>query len=78
MGRGSRSRRRLLQGGLALAGVGLLAGCGRGTLLGQPGEAPAVGFRTGNSEAAALASSDDVLPITGVDRRFVGLLEALP
>jgi putative tryptophan/tyrosine transport system substrate-binding protein len=54
-------RRPFLRSSLALAGLGLLGGCGPGIVPGRAREAPLVGFLSGNSEAAARPSTDAFL-----------------
>ena len=55
-GRAERSRRRFLQGSLALAGLGLLPGCGLLPSGSQPGRTVRrIGFLSGSSPAANLA-----------------------
>src|SRR5580765_5821592 len=52
--RTERSRRQFVQGSLALAGLGLLAGCGALPAPGQqPPKVPRIGYLTGATTAAA-------------------------
>src|SRR4051812_30234659 len=48
------SRRRLMQGGLTLAGLGLLSGCGRLPWPGQPRMAPIGVLSTGSASSDAV------------------------
>ncbi len=52
------SRRQFLQGSLALAGIGLLAGCGLMPAPVRPGKVTVVGFLTGSSQAAVHAQTE--------------------